>query len=129
MCCGILKAFGGLGAIVALILVVIALLKQLIALIGFLLAAVKIAIIGGGPGGLYFAALMVAAGDADGTVGGATYGVQTYVNQSNTAIDTVTLRPVKLGPVPDNQSTGNPNRDTEYGKAHGYQPAIGDWLD
>ncbi len=31
MCCGILKAFGGLGAIVALILVIVALLKQLIA--------------------------------------------------------------------------------------------------
>ena len=44
MCCGILKAFGGLGAIVALILIVIALLKQLIALVGFLLAVVKIAI-------------------------------------------------------------------------------------
>ena len=45
MCCGILKAGGGLGAIVALILVVVALLKQLIALVGFLLAAVKIAIV------------------------------------------------------------------------------------
>ncbi|HET7112850.1 MAG TPA: hypothetical protein VFI57_04365 [Pyrinomonadaceae bacterium] len=45
MCGGILKAGGGLGAIVALILVVVALLKQLIALVGFLLAAVKIAII------------------------------------------------------------------------------------
>ena len=41
----LLFAFGGLGAIVALILVVVALLKQLIALVGFLLAAVKIAII------------------------------------------------------------------------------------
>jgi hypothetical protein len=37
MCCGILKAAGGLGAIVALILLVIALLKQLISLVGFLL--------------------------------------------------------------------------------------------
>jgi hypothetical protein len=36
MCCGILKGFGGLGAIVALILVVVALLKQLILLVGFL---------------------------------------------------------------------------------------------
>ena len=45
MCCGIFKAFGGVGAIVALILVVVALLKQLITLVGFLLAAVKIAII------------------------------------------------------------------------------------
>jgi flagellar biogenesis protein FliO len=39
MCCGILKVFGGLGAIVALILVIIALLKQLILLVGFLLTA------------------------------------------------------------------------------------------
>ena len=47
MCCGILKAAGGLGAIVALILVIVALLKQLILLVSFLLAAVKIAIVGG----------------------------------------------------------------------------------
>jgi hypothetical protein len=40
-----LKTFGGLGAIVALILLAIALLKQLILLVGFLLAVVKIAII------------------------------------------------------------------------------------
>ena len=45
MCCGILKAAGGLGAIVALILVVIALLKQLILLVGFLLTAIKVAIV------------------------------------------------------------------------------------
>ena len=54
MCCGILKAAGGLGAIVALILVVIALLKQLILLIGFLLTAIKIAII------VVFVALLLA---------------------------------------------------------------------
>ena len=45
MCCGVLKAAGGLGAIVALILVVIALLKQLILVVGWLLAAIKIGII------------------------------------------------------------------------------------
>ena len=45
MCCGVLKAFGGLGAIVALILVVVALLKQLILLVGFLLTALKVAIV------------------------------------------------------------------------------------
>ena len=45
MCCGVVKAFGGLGAIVALILVVIALLKQLILVIGWLLAAIKIGIV------------------------------------------------------------------------------------
>ena len=45
MCCGVLKAAGGLGAIVALILVVVALLKQVVLLLGFLLAALKIAII------------------------------------------------------------------------------------
>jgi hypothetical protein len=45
MCCGILKGFGGLGAIVALILVVVALLKQLILLVGFLLTALKVAIV------------------------------------------------------------------------------------
>jgi L-asparagine transporter-like permease len=39
------KAFGRLGGIVALILLVVALLRQLITLFGFLLAVVKIAII------------------------------------------------------------------------------------
>jgi hypothetical protein len=53
MCCGILKAAGGLGAIVALILVVRGLLKQLILLVGFLLTAIKIAII------VVFVALLV----------------------------------------------------------------------
>ena len=53
MCCGVLKAAGGLGAIVALILVVIALLKQLILLVGWLLAAIKIGIV------VVFVALLV----------------------------------------------------------------------
>src|ERR1043166_9726027 len=53
MCCGVFKAFGGLGAIVALILVIVALLKQLILLVGFLLTAVKVAII------VIFVALLV----------------------------------------------------------------------
>ncbi len=45
MFCGALKAFGGLGAIVALILIVIALLKQLILLVGFLITAIKVAVV------------------------------------------------------------------------------------
>jgi hypothetical protein len=45
MCCGLFKAFGGLGAIVALVLLVVALLKQLIVLVGFLLTLVKVAIV------------------------------------------------------------------------------------
>ena len=49
----ILKTFGRLGGIVALILLVIALLRQLILLVGFLLAVVKIAII------LAFAAILI----------------------------------------------------------------------
>ena len=47
MCCGILKGFGGLGAIVALILVVVALLKQLILLVGFLLIWIALLIYSG----------------------------------------------------------------------------------
>jgi len=43
--CSILKFGGGLGAVIALILLVVALIKQLIALVGFLLALVKIAIV------------------------------------------------------------------------------------
>jgi ATP/ADP translocase len=56
MCCSVLKFGGGLGAIVALILLVVALLKQLIALVGFLLAAVKIGIV------VIFIALLVMIG-------------------------------------------------------------------
>ena len=56
MCTGVLKAFGGLGAIVALILVIIALLKQLILIVGFLLTAVKVAIV------VVFIALLVMIG-------------------------------------------------------------------
>jgi membrane protein implicated in regulation of membrane protease activity len=42
---GILKLGGRLGAVFALILVIIALIKQLITLVGFLLVVVKIAIV------------------------------------------------------------------------------------
>lgn len=56
MFCGALKAFGGLGAIVALILVIIALLKQLILLVGFLITAIKVAIV------VIFVALLVLIG-------------------------------------------------------------------
>ena len=54
MCCGsTLKAYGGLGAIIALILIVIALLKKIILLVGFLLTAIKVGIV------VVFIALMV----------------------------------------------------------------------
>ena len=53
MCCGVLKAFGGIGAIIALILVIGALLRKIILLIGFLLTALKVAIV------LVFIALIV----------------------------------------------------------------------
>ena len=42
---GILKTFGRLGGIVALILMVIALLRQLILLVGVLLTIIKVAVI------------------------------------------------------------------------------------
>lgn len=42
---GMLKIFGRLGGVLALIFLVVALLRQLITLVGFLLAAVKIAIV------------------------------------------------------------------------------------
>ena len=45
MCCGLVKVFGGLGGVVALILLVVALLKQLITLVGFLLTLVKVGIV------------------------------------------------------------------------------------
>lgn len=42
---GFVKAFGRLGGILALIFVIIALLRQLVLLVGFLLAAIKVAIV------------------------------------------------------------------------------------
>ena len=42
---GMLKIFGRLGGVLALIFLIVALLRQLITLVGFLLAAVKIAIV------------------------------------------------------------------------------------
>jgi L-asparagine transporter-like permease len=42
---GTLKIFGRLGGVLALILLIVALLRQLVALVGFLLAAVKVAVV------------------------------------------------------------------------------------
>ena len=43
--------------------------------------------------------------------GGATFAAQTYANATNTAIDAITGNTVNLGPVPDNQSGGDPQTD------------------
>ena len=42
---GMLKVAGGIGGIIALILVIVALLKQLVALVGFLIVAIKVAVV------------------------------------------------------------------------------------
>jgi subtilisin-like proprotein convertase family protein len=47
--------------------------------------------------------------------GGRTFGPQTFLNTPNNATDEVTRRTVTLGPIPDNDSTGNANRDTTLG--------------
>jgi subtilisin-like proprotein convertase family protein len=47
--------------------------------------------------------------------GGNTFATEVYANPSRTAIDAVTGQTVNLEPIPDNQSTGNPNRDTTFG--------------
>ena len=43
--CGIFRTFGRLGGVLALIFLIVALLRQLVALVGFLLLAIKIAIV------------------------------------------------------------------------------------
>ena len=43
--CGIVKVFGRLGGIVALILLIVALLRQLLTLVGFLIVAIKVAVV------------------------------------------------------------------------------------
>jgi len=47
--------------------------------------------------------------------GGQTYAPQVYANRSQTAIDALTRKEVVLGPIPDNQSSGNPNTDGTFG--------------
>ena len=43
--CGVIRVFGRLGGLIALIFLIVALLRQLITLVGFLLVAIKIAIV------------------------------------------------------------------------------------
>jgi subtilisin-like proprotein convertase family protein len=47
--------------------------------------------------------------------GGVTFGPQTYLNTSSTATDQITRQTVNLGPLPDNDSSGNGDRDTILG--------------
>ena len=46
--------------------------------------------------------------------GGQTFSTNTYANASTTATDGITLNTVNLGPVPDNQSSGDSSRDTTF---------------
>ena len=47
--------------------------------------------------------------------GGQTFSAQTYANPQNTAVDAITGQTDVLGPESDNQSGGNPQRDTTFG--------------
>ncbi|MGA2704845.1 MAG: VCBS repeat-containing protein, partial [Isosphaeraceae bacterium] len=47
--------------------------------------------------------------------GGATFSPQTYANPADTAVDAITGQTEVLGPLPDNQSAGNPQRDSDFG--------------
>ena len=42
---GFIKIFGGIGSVIALILLIVALLKQLVALVGFLIVAIKFLVV------------------------------------------------------------------------------------
>ena len=53
---GMLKVFGRLGGVLALILLIVALLKQLVALVGFLIVAIKVGVV------VIFIALLVLIG-------------------------------------------------------------------
>jgi len=44
--------------------------------------------------------------------GGNTFATDTFANAPNTAFNTITQQNVVLGPIPDDQSAGNPNTDT-----------------
>jgi len=47
--------------------------------------------------------------------GGATFSPQTYANPAGTAVDAITNQTEVLGPLPDNESAGNPQQDTGFG--------------
>jgi subtilisin-like proprotein convertase family protein len=47
--------------------------------------------------------------------GGLTFGNQTFLNKPVQPFDTITQQNVVLGPLPDNQSKGNPGSDLVYG--------------
>ena len=47
--------------------------------------------------------------------GGQSFAPQVYANRSQTAVDAITGETVVLGPIPDNQSSGNPNTDGTFG--------------
>jgi|GEM_PF-561561 len=47
--------------------------------------------------------------------GGGSFSPQTFANTAQTAIDAITGKTVVLGPIPDNQSAGNPNTDATFG--------------
>ena len=47
--------------------------------------------------------------------GGETFSPETYANPQNTATDAITGQTVNLGPMADNQSSGNPQTDAAFG--------------
>ena len=47
--------------------------------------------------------------------GGATFGPQAFANTPETAFDVIEQRDVVLGPIPENQSAGNGNREATFG--------------
>jgi len=47
--------------------------------------------------------------------GGATFSPQTYANPADTAVDAITNQTEVLGPLPDNESAGNPQQDAGFG--------------
>ena len=47
--------------------------------------------------------------------GGQTFATQVFANQPETAVDAITGQTVTLGPVPDNESSGNASRETTFG--------------
>jgi subtilisin-like proprotein convertase family protein len=51
--------------------------------------------------------------------GGATFSPDVYANPAQTAKDAITGANDAVGPVPDNQSSGNPNRNTLFGFGSG----------
>jgi subtilisin-like proprotein convertase family protein len=60
--------------------------------------------------------------------GGNTFAPETYANIATVSVNAITGQPVNLGPVPDNESSGNEHRDATFGFGQRQGLAVADGM-